>query len=106
MLIRDAQVMLRSRAETLFAFQLSEREVALRDGELSRRAVHRAAPVRLEDRELDAFEVMIERVRAREPQTRGDQSQWPRHGLSNGSAGVVPGRASRGVTIGATRCAR
>jgi hypothetical protein len=106
MLLRDAQMMLRARAEPLFAFQLSELEVALRDGELSRCASHRAAPVRFEHCELDAFEVMIERVRAREPQTGGDQSQWPRHGLSNGSAGVVPGRPSRGVTIGATRCAR
>ena len=107
MLIRDAQVMLRSRAKTLFALQLSELEVALRDGELSRRAAHRTASVRFEHRELDAFEMVIEgSARARELQTRGDESQAPGHGLSTPSVGVVAGRASDGVTIGATRCAR
>lgn len=107
MLIRDAQVMLGSRAETLFAFQLSELEVALRDGELSRRAAHRAAPVRFEHDELDAFKVSVESsVRTREPQTRDEQSHGHRHGLSNASAGDLSGAASDGVTIGATRCAR
>lgn len=75
MLICDPKVVLGSRPEALFALQSSELQVALRHGELSRCAAHRAAPVRFEHGELDPFEMFVESALcASEPETRDEET--------------------------------
>lgn len=92
-LVRDAQVMLGSRGRALLELQSRELEMALRDGELSRRAAHRAAPIRVKQREPNALEILVEsRARAGEPQTDDEGRQLLRHELSEGAANVIQAR--------------